>query len=204
MFAHYHAFFRKIGPRSLPARFWFQKGSQKAPKSGPARSREPSFFGAVFRSLFWPFLAPFRTIFGSLLVPRSSAEAPFFGHFSGSSFRTVPGGSPVPLFIDFWSHFRPRGSLFHHFFIAFSSFFLPNPVPPPHQVYPPGHTHKSRTTPRPLRFPRPHAQAPPALPLFESSHQRLLPKISHPFFGAGGAPAPRAQSARPPCGGRAC
>ena len=129
VFARYDAFLRKIVPRSLPDRFLLQKGSQKAPQSGPKWSREPSFFGAVFS-------LPFLNTFGSILTLQNITlvhyAPPFFGHFFGPSFRTVPGGSPDPLFITFWSHFRPPGSLFRPFFVVFSSlFFAPRPASPP-------------------------------------------------------------------------
>ena len=107
-----------------------QKGSQKAPQSGPKGSLEPSFFGAVFHSLFGTTFA--GTPYRSGTSP-SSAEALFFGHFSGPSFRTVPGGSPAPLFITFGSPFHPPGSLFGPFFVASSvpSSALPCAAHPP-------------------------------------------------------------------------
>ena len=118
-----------------------------------------------------------------------------FRYFLGIDFRMVF----FSTFVDFWSHFRPPGSLFHSFFVVFCLFFS-IPVPPAHQVYPPGQTHQSRSTPcppRPARSTRsgsPRPAPPPKLP--PPSPTCNLKQI----FGAGGGPALRAQSARPLAG----
>ncbi len=80
--------------------------------------------------------------------------------------------------------FDPRANFFSPFWL-FCRLVFSDPCPASPPGLSTGHTHKSRTTPSLSVFPDPHAQAPPAQPLFESSYQRLLPKISHHVFRGG-------------------
>ncbi len=124
----------------MSAFFWLQKGFKKASKSNPRLSQAP-YFSIQFSSFLMLFLAQFWSIFGSILEPRSSPEALFFGHFFGPTPRMAPGGSLDPLLVDFWSDFRAQGLFFGPLVRCFFAFSPSQSLSRPHtrsihQAYP--------------------------------------------------------------------